>query len=87
MKKIKATDVRRDFADAVNQVAYGNERFIIERRGTDIAAIVPIADLKLIMERLEEDEDILAGNAIEKALTETGDELIPYHKARKKLGI
>ena len=87
MKKIKATDVRRDFADAVNQVAYGNERFIIERRGADVAAIVSIGDLKLIMERLEEKEDKLAGKAMARALAETGEDLIPYHKARKKFAL
>jgi len=33
MTKIAASEVRKDFADTINRVAFGNERIVLHRRG------------------------------------------------------
>jgi prevent-host-death family protein len=67
MAHITASKVRKDFSDTVNRVAYGRERVVLHRRGKEIAAVVPIEDLKLL-EALEDRMDLADARA---ALTET----------------
>jgi prevent-host-death family protein len=67
MSHITASKVRKDFSDTVNRVAYGRERVVLQRRGKEIAAVVPIEDLKLL-EALEDRMDLADARA---ALTET----------------
>lgn len=66
MAHITASKVRKDFSDTVNRVAYGRERVVLQRRGKEIAAVVPIEDLKLL-EALEDRMDLTDARA---ALTE-----------------
>ena len=42
--KISTADARKDFADIINKVAYGNESIVLTPRGQDVAAVVSIAD-------------------------------------------
>jgi prevent-host-death family protein len=49
-QRISIADVKRGFADVVGTVRHRHQRFIIERRGTPVAALVPLEDLA----RLEE---------------------------------
>jgi prevent-host-death family protein len=44
MRSISALDVRARFGQVLDQAAAG-ERFIVERAGQPVAAIVPLADL------------------------------------------
>ena len=44
---ISVADARSDLAELLNRVAYGKERLVITRHGREIAAIVPVEDLKL----------------------------------------
>jgi prevent-host-death family protein len=67
MSHITASKVRKDFSDTVNRVAYGRERVVLQRRGKEIAAVVPIEDLKLL-EALEDRMDLADARA---ALAET----------------
>ena len=55
MKKMESTQARQEFAETINEVAYGHRRIVVSRRGKDLAAIVPMDDLDLI-ERCEEEE-------------------------------
>lgn len=66
MAHITASKIRKDFSDTVNRVAYGGERVVLQRRGKEIAAVVPIEDLKLL-EALEDRMDLVDARA---ALTE-----------------
>lgn len=50
-RPISIADVKRGFADVLGAVRHRNQRFVIERRGTPIAALVPLEDLA----RLEDD--------------------------------
>ena len=48
MKKMDATRARQEFAETINQVAYGQHRVVVSRRGRDLAAIVTMDDLDLL---------------------------------------
>lgn len=67
MAHLPASKARQDFADTINRAAYGKERVVVRRRGKDIAAVVPIGDLRLL-EDLEDRIDLADARA---ALAET----------------
>ncbi|MGH7236785.1 MAG: type II toxin-antitoxin system prevent-host-death family antitoxin [Nitrospiraceae bacterium] len=54
--------VRQDLSDTLNRVAYGRQRVILERRGKEIAAVIPIEDLRLL-EALEARIDLADARA------------------------
>ena len=78
---ISTSKARVDFAEMINQVAYGGERVVLDRHGKPIAAIIPIDDLTF----LEEIENRMDIDAAKRALAES-DERIPYEKLRQELG-
>jgi prevent-host-death family protein len=67
MGHLPASKARQGFSDTINRVAYGKERVVLRRRGKDVAAVVPIHDLRLL-EELEDRIDLLDARA---ALAET----------------
>jgi prevent-host-death family protein len=46
MRKLSTGDAREKFAEIVSEAAHGAKRTIITRHGKEVAAVVPIADLK-----------------------------------------
>lgn len=67
MGHLPASKAREGFSDTINRVAFGKERVVLRRRGKDIAAVVPIDDLRLL-EELEDRIDLIDARA---ALAET----------------
>ncbi|MBI4617221.1 MAG: type II toxin-antitoxin system Phd/YefM family antitoxin [Planctomycetes bacterium] len=65
-RTIEASKARSEFADTLNAVAYGEERFVLVRRGKAVAALVPVEDLALL-EEMEDRDDVRAAR---KALAE-----------------
>ncbi len=57
MTRIKASEVREDFAEVLNRVAYRGERIVVHRRGKDVVALVPVGDVALL-QALEDRIDI-----------------------------
>lgn len=43
---ISVAEVKRNFADVLGAVRYQDKRFIIERNGKPMAALVPLSDLE-----------------------------------------
>ena len=82
MTRLAASEVRHQFAEVVNQVAFGGERVVLHRHGKDVAAIVPVADLELL-EELENRMDLDAARA---ALKEKGDR-VSWSKLKKELDL
>jgi prevent-host-death family protein len=79
-------DLRANFADVINRVRYSRERVRLQRRGKDVAAIVPIEDLDLL-ELLEDRIDLIEAR---KALAEAkrkGQRPIAWEKAKRRLGL
>lgn len=84
MTRLAVSKAREDLADMLNRVAYGHERVVLERRGKNVAALIPIEDLELL-EILEDKADLAAAR---KALAEAkGKKLIPWKVLKKKLGL
>ena len=55
MTRRNISEARDEFPELVNRAAYANERTIVSRRGKDLAAVISIADLRLL-ERLAKEE-------------------------------
>lgn len=80
LNKITTADARKKLANIINQVAFGNESFVLTRRGEPIAAIVSMRELKLLQE-LEDQIDI---QDAWKAKNELGKP-IPWEELKKEL--
>lgn len=55
MTRISTVEARDQFSTVINRAAFGKERVVLTRRGKDLAAVVPMEDVRL----LEEGEDRL----------------------------
>ena len=73
-------DARKKFSNIINQVAFGNDSFVLTRRGEPIAALVSMKELKLL-QGLEDQIDI---EDAWKAKNEPG-EPIPWEELKKEL--
>jgi PHD/YefM family antitoxin component YafN of YafNO toxin-antitoxin module len=82
MTRLTASQLREDMATAINKVAFGGERIVLQRNSKDVAALVPMEDLILLRE-LEDRIDLAE---IKKALEEPGSN-IPWEDIKKELGI
>ena len=80
LNKITTADARKKFANIINRVAFGDESFVLTRRGEPIAAIVSMKELKLLQE-LEDQIDI---EDAWEAKNELGDP-IPWEELKKEL--
>ena len=79
---ISTASARKNFAEIVNQVAYGVEPVILTRRGKEVAALVSIEELELL-QQIENHLDIADAN---KALADGGDNL-HAEEVWKQLGL
>jgi antitoxin (DNA-binding transcriptional repressor) of toxin-antitoxin stability system len=78
MTRINASEVRTGLRRAER-----GARVVVQRRGKDVAAIVPLGDLA----RLAELEDLQAAAAARAEMERTGEKPIPYHQIRKEAGL
>jgi prevent-host-death family protein len=86
MTRRNVTQARQEFPEILNLAAYAGRRTIVSRRGKDLAAIVPIADLDLlnrVSEALQDRQDIEDARA---ALAEPGNN-VSWEKLKTKLGL
>ena len=84
MSTVTTVKARESFSEVVNRSAYGKERIVLTRRGKEIAAVVPVEDLKLL-EKLETHLDL---EDIERALDDPENkESIPWSRVKKELGL
>ncbi len=84
MIKVEATAARNGFSDLLSQVRYRSDRVLIERRGKDVAALIPVEDLRLL-EMLEDHIDI---EAARKALANPKNKVrVPLEDLKKRLGL
>jgi len=82
MTSISITRARNGFFNLFDKVVRDHETIVIDRRGKDKVAMVPISDLERL-QRLEDLEDIEAADA---AVAESA-ERIPYEEIRADLGL
>jgi prevent-host-death family protein len=62
MTRTSIVNLRRNLSDALNRVAYGGERVVLERRGKGVAALVSLDDLAAL-EAAEDRRDIELAHA------------------------
>ena len=63
MHKIGAREARTLFADILNRAAFAKDRIVVTKNGKDVAALVPIEDLRAI-EEMENRIDITEAKKI-----------------------
>lgn len=86
MSIMRASDLRENFAEAVNRVTYGGERIIVERRGKHLMAMVSLEDLA-ILEALEDKIDGEAALKVESDARSAGEEPVSLDDVRRELGL
>jgi prevent-host-death family protein len=79
MSKVSTVEARDQLSTIINRAAFGKERVVLTRRGKELAAVVPIEDVRL----LEELEDRLDLEAAREALKEEGS--MPWEKVKADL--
>ncbi len=86
MTRVNASKARQEFPELLNRAAYAKERTIVSRRGKDLAAVVPMDDLRLLERLAREQIDRLDLQDARAALKEAARKgTIPLEKARKRL--
>ncbi|MBI5096001.1 MAG: type II toxin-antitoxin system Phd/YefM family antitoxin [Candidatus Hydrogenedentes bacterium] len=80
MTTLTASELRDDFASAVNRVAFGGERIVVRRNNKDVVALVSMEDLA----RLRELDDRTDRAAIGKSKRERGKDT-PWEDVKKEL--
>lgn len=53
-KRIGMAKAREGLADLINEVAYGGERYVVERRGKPLAALIGVDEYRQLTELLAE---------------------------------
>ena len=87
MTRLNVSKAREEFPDVVNRAAYGKERTIVSRRGKDLAAIIPIEDLRLLELLAQEEMDRIDLEDARAALAEAEEKgTIPLRDLMRKLG-
>lgn len=80
MTAIPISQVREHLAELGNRVSLRGERVVVERRGRNLFALVPVEDVELL-ERLEDKLDL---DAIRAAKDEPSK---PWAQVKKALGL
>ena len=86
MSRLNVSKAREGFPEIVNRAAQEKVRTILSRRGKDLAAVVPIEDLRLLERLTRQEQDRLDIEDARNALRETGEN-IPIEQAKKKLDL
>jgi prevent-host-death family protein len=88
MRTITALEVRAKFGQVIDEAAAG-ERFIVERAGVPVAAIVPLSDLsavspeQVIARRLEAISRIVALRRLDRGTPPSRDEVVDLVRSQR----
>jgi prevent-host-death family protein len=84
MTRLTTSKARGAFSRTLSRVEKRGDRIVLHRRGKDIAALVPVEDLKLL-EEIEDQLDIAeADQSLAEALAKG---TIPWEKIRERFGL
>jgi prevent-host-death family protein len=86
MQSRKRQEEKERLSEVLAQVAAHKERVVVRRNGRELAAVIPLRDLRRL-ERLERQaaEDRADVRAARQALREPGT--IPWEKVKRQLGL
>ena len=88
LRSITASEARDEFAEVINRVAYGRERVVIRRREKELAAVIPMEDLRLLERLIEQEEDridVEEAEEIMAAIERGEEEVIPLDQAMREI--
>ena len=83
MSRIAVIDARKDLADILNRAAYGKERVVLTRRGKDVAAIVPMDDVKML-EAIEDHMDLAESEKVLERVRAGSEQLLSLDEVKAK---
>ena len=87
MTRLNVSKAREEFPEVVNRAAYGKERTLVSRRGKDVAAVIPIDDLRLLERLAQEEMDRIDMEDARAALKEADKKgTIPLRDLIRELG-
>jgi prevent-host-death family protein len=84
LTRMSASQIREEFAEALNRVIYKGERIVLRRRGKDVAALVSMEDLE-VLQAAENREDIRDARAAREEAEREGT--TPLADFKKELGL
>lgn len=88
MTTVSAEKARNSFSEIISHAAFSKERFVITRNGKKLAAIIPMEELELLEQMLENLEDQMDVKDIEAALEDSKQgKTIPWDKVKKDLNL
>lgn len=64
---LNTIEAKEQFTDLINRVVHSKERVILTRRGKEIAAIIPLEDLKVLQESQDRQDLREATEALKEA--------------------
>lgn len=87
MAPLKTIKARYTLSEAIKRAAYGKERVVVSRRGKELAAVIPIEDLRLLERLVREAEDRVDIEQAQAALEEAKRKgTIPLSVLKRELG-
>lgn len=87
MTRLNVAKARDEFPDVVNRAAFGKERTIVSRRGKDLAAVIPMEDLRLLERLAREEMDRIDLEDARAALKEAKEnDTVPLREFIRELG-
>jgi prevent-host-death family protein len=86
MARLAVSKAHEAFSGTINRVAKKKQRIVLQRRGKDVAALVPLEDLALL-EELEDRQDLEDFRAAKEEWERDGRKTIPWEKVKADLGL
>lgn len=78
MRSLTSGEVRSNFADTLNHVAYGSEHVAIQRAGKEPVYMIPAKDYELFQQLLQQVEDDLDLQEAEARMADSQQERISF---------
>jgi prevent-host-death family protein len=86
MAHLNVAKARSGFSEIVNNAAFGGKRTVISRNGKQVAAVIPIEDLRLLERLTEAEADRQDIEAAQAAMAEPGEN-ISLKDFKEELGL
>jgi prevent-host-death family protein len=80
MKILSSADARKNFADTLNQVAYGSEHIVIKRSGKEIVYMISARDYELFQQLLQQAEDKMDLEIAESRMNDPQQETVSFEE-------
>ena len=83
MERIGVSKLRNELTETLSRVAREGQRFIIRRRGKDVAGLIPPEDA-ILLEEIKDRRDVKDAQRI---LADPQEKPVPYRSVRSGMGI